>query len=99
MVPLQDGQRFGRREETLYSGIGELLWYLAGTDRLDFVSYYASKYNHNSSDGISVHGAYGPRLLRMRGIDQLASVMQLLKQRPSWTNRLRERRRRFERDP
>src|SRR4051812_33364910 len=47
---------------TVYSGLGELLWYLAGSDALDFICYYAPRYEENSSDGTTVHGAYGPRL-------------------------------------
>ncbi len=68
---------------TVYSGLGELLWYLAGTDALDFICYYAPRYEENSADGATVRGAYGPRLLRMRGIDQINNVLTILREKPS----------------
>ncbi len=51
---------------TLFSGLGELLWYLAGSDELNFITYYVSRYDEDSTDNVTVHGAYGPRFLRMR---------------------------------
>src|SRR5690348_7398962 len=69
---------------TIYSGLGELLWYLAGTDALDFIYYYAPRYEENSVDGATVHGAYGPRLLRLRGsINQITNVLALLRRKSS----------------
>jgi thymidylate synthase len=69
---------------TLFSGLGELLWYLAGSDALDFICYYAPRYEENSADGVTVHGAYGPRLLRIRDdINQIENILGLLKEKPS----------------
>lgn len=69
---------------TVFSGLGELLWYLAGSDTLEFICYYARRYEENSSDGVTVHGAYGPRLLRMRdSINQIENVLALLKAKPT----------------
>ena len=33
---------------TVFSCIGETLWYLAGTNRLDFIEYYRSKRRHRA---------------------------------------------------
>lgn len=44
-----------------FSAIGELLWYLSGSDKLDFISPYIPDYENYAEDGI-VPGAYGPRL-------------------------------------
>jgi len=62
------------RKGRIFSGLGEWLWYLSGTDDLEFVSYYLPGYKDESVDGETVHGAYGPRLFNMRGHDQLANV-------------------------
>ena len=63
----------------LYSALGELLWYLAGSDDLAFVQYYLGKDGYQSDDGKTVWGAYGPRLFRMRdGVNQIAQVKSIL---------------------
>ena len=70
------------RSETrgkLFSCLGELLWYLAGTDNLKFVTYYVPAYKEESKDGKRVYGAYGPRLFSMRGNDQVANVTKVLR--------------------
>jgi thymidylate synthase len=64
-----------------FSCLGELLWYLAGTDDLKFIQYYLSHYAKESDDGKTVFGAYGPRLFSMRGNDQIANVIKLLRER------------------
>jgi thymidylate synthase len=61
------------------SCIGELLWYLAKTKDLKFISYYLSRYQEESEDGRTVYGGYGPRLFDMRGTDQIKNVLTLLK--------------------
>jgi thymidylate synthase len=64
------------------SALGELLWYLAGSDRLDFIEPYVREYKRDADDGV-LYGAYDPGLFAMRGkVDQLQSVTALLKQRP-----------------
>jgi thymidylate synthase len=64
----------------VFSALGELLWYLSGSRATDQISHYISKYLEYDEDGI-VFGGYGPRL---RGeSDQLATVIGLLRERPS----------------
>ena len=66
-----------------FSCLGELCWYLSGSNELSFIEYYLPKYRNFAEDGV-LFGAYGPRLLRMRGLtNQLESVVALLKRRPS----------------
>ena len=67
---------------SIYSGLGELLWYLSGSKALDFISYYASQYEAETDDKVTVHGAYGPRLFSMRGVNQIQNVLELLRTRP-----------------
>jgi thymidylate synthase len=65
-----------------FSALGELLWYLAGSDRLDFIQPYVPEYKKDADEGI-LHGAYGPRLFAMRGnVDQLKNVTALLEGNP-----------------
>ena len=63
-----------------FSAIGELCWYLAKSDQLDFINYYLPQYSNNGGNG-RVHGAYGPRLFNWQGLDQFSNVVQLLKNR------------------
>lgn len=65
-----------------FSAIGELLWYLSGSDKLEFIEPYIPRYRNDAEEGI-LPGAYGPRLFAMDGgIDQLSNVANLLKERP-----------------
>jgi thymidylate synthase len=68
------------RKNTLFSCLGEFLWYLAGSDNLDFIEYYISRYKDFSDDGKTVFGAYGPRLFGpTSGTDQVRNVIQTLR--------------------
>lgn len=65
-----------------FSALGELLWYLSGSDALQFIEPYVVRYKDDAVDGI-LEGAYGPRLLNLRdGINQFDSICQLLKEKP-----------------
>lgn len=67
-----------------FSAIGELLWYLSGSNNLDFITYYIPKYARESEDKKTVYGGYGPRLFNLRNQhDQIDNVKRLLKKRPS----------------
>lgn len=64
-----------------FSALGELLWYLSGSDELKFIQPYVSQYKKEAVGG-TIHGAYGPRFFRMRGqVDQFANVERLLRER------------------
>jgi thymidylate synthase len=66
-----------------FSSLGELLWYLTGDNRLDFIEKYIGAYRKESEDGVTVYGGYGPRLFQQRGNDQLRNVTTLLRARPT----------------
>ncbi len=66
----------------LFSCLGELLWILAGSNSLDFIEHYISDYRKSSDDGLTIHGAYGPRMFGKRPNDQLARVISSLKSKP-----------------
>lgn len=66
----------------VFSGLGELLWYLAGSDDLQFIAYYLPQYTQDSEDGKTIFGAYGPRMFGLRGHDQMQHVVDLLTRNP-----------------
>lgn len=77
--------RLSRTENrsVLFSGLGELCWYLAGSNQLRFIEHYIPKYRQESSDGKTLPGAYGPRLLKTDGINQLEQISTLLRLKPT----------------
>lgn len=76
--------RLSRTESrgNLFSCIGELLWILAGTNKLDFIQYYLKDYHEFSDDKETIFGAYGPRMFGESPNDQVARVIKLLKAKP-----------------
>lgn len=67
----------------VFSCLGELLWYLAGTNDLEFICYYILRYREDSEDDKTIYGGYGPRLFNKRGQDQIANVLRILKENPN----------------
>lgn len=65
-----------------FSCVGELCWYLAGSNDLSFIKYYLPKYEE-SAEGGKLFGAYGPRLFSWDGINQVCNATSLLGLRPS----------------
>jgi thymidylate synthase len=63
-----------------FSALGELLWYLSGSDHLSFIEPYVPRYKCDAVGGV-LPGAYGPRLFAKGGtIDQISNVTQLLRE-------------------
>jgi len=65
----------------IFSALGELCWYLAGSKKVDFISYYIANYRKLAEDG-EIFGGYGPRLLNWRGINQISKVIEILTTNP-----------------
>jgi thymidylate synthase len=65
----------------LFSCLGELCWYLAKSNDLEFISYYIPKYVE-CSDGGEIFGGYGPRLFDWEGLNQMAKVRDILSKNP-----------------
>lgn len=63
---------------TIFSCLGELLWYLSGTNKLDFIKYYLSKYDLYSDDQETIYGAYGPRLFGRNQPNQVSNIIKIL---------------------
>ena len=73
--------RISRTEtkNTLFSCLGELSWYLSGSDIASHMTYYLPEYTKFAEDDGTVRGAYGPRLLgTYNSINQLENVISLL---------------------
>ena len=67
-----------------FSALGELLWYLSKKNDVEFIEEYIRAYAKEADEDGTIHGGYGPRLFAMRGsIDQISSVCELLRQKPS----------------
>ena len=64
-----------------FSCLGELLWYLARTKDLPFISYYLPAYK-KYADGQEIFGGYGPRLFDWDGLSQFDNVVDTLKEKP-----------------
>jgi thymidylate synthase len=62
--------------------VGEWLWILRGSDRLEHIAYYLARMRRYSDDGVVLRGAYGPRLFGRhpsQGVNQIASVLEKLR--------------------
>lgn len=93
LIELSDPRsRFSRTEGrgTLFHLLGETLWYLSGSDRLDFIEYYIPKYRDfidASRRATTAPGAYGPRLFGGGDRSQMAKMLATLKRGSTDTRR------------
>jgi thymidylate synthase len=56
------------------------MWYLSGSDDVESIRYYISKYRDSAESDGTINGAYGPRLFGTKnGINQIENVIRLLK--------------------
>lgn len=65
----------------VFSCLGEFLWILSGSNKLDFIQYYIPRYAESSDDAETIYGAYGPRLFGPPPNDQIPRVVSLLKRK------------------
>jgi thymidylate synthase len=78
--------RFSRTERrgALFSCLGETLWYLSGSKRLDVIEYYIPRYREYSElsrRAKTAPGAYGPRIFGGNGRTQYSTVIEHLRNR------------------
>jgi len=66
----------------IFSALGELCWYLSGSNRTDDIAYYAKYYRKFDEDGM-IFGGYGPRLVSFDGVNQIETVIQALRRAPA----------------
>jgi thymidylate synthase len=63
--------------------VGELLWYLSGSDKVKDISQYSDVWERLSDDGEHVNSAYGHRIFQQFGFDQWEFVKQKLMKDPN----------------
>lgn len=69
----------------LFSALGELCWYLSGSNDTEHIAHYISAYRTYDEAG-KVHGGYGPRLFGADGSGQVDYVIKALKAN-RWTRK------------
>ena len=65
------------------SGLGELCWYLRGTNDAEPILYYVQQYAENVEDDGTVHGGYGPRLFGSADQNQFQNIVDHLRRSPN----------------
>lgn len=65
----------------LFSSLGELCWYLSGSNDTERIAYYLSHYRDQDEDGV-VRAGYGPRLLLPPGRSPVETAVALLRRNP-----------------
>lgn len=65
---------------TPFSALGELLWYLSGSDDAAFVGAYIPFYVRPGKPP-TVNGGYGPRMRSRHGFDQLQAVIDMMRRK------------------
>ena len=63
--------------------VGELLWYLSGSNKLSAIKRYSKAWENLSDDGETVNSAYGYRIGKQFGFNQWEYVKELLKKDPN----------------
>ena len=70
------------RKADVFAQIAETCWVLSGRDDIRWLAEYLPRAPDFSDDGFTWSGAYGPRIRDMRGVDQLAYVVDTLRADP-----------------
>jgi thymidylate synthase len=73
------------RKSNIVFNFAEALWYLSGSNSLEFIHFYAPSISKYSSDGRTLRGtAYGPRIFNCggAGFNQWSSVIRTLRDDP-----------------
>lgn len=71
-----------RRNMSIRYALGELLWYLSGSNRTKDIARYSTVWERLSDDGVTANSAYGYRIREAFGFDQWAFVKQKLEADP-----------------
>lgn len=71
------------RGNNMIAAVAETLWVIAGRDDIAWLLSYLPRARDFSDDGLTWRGAYGPRLRKWNGVDQLAETRRLLLEEPA----------------
>lgn len=67
------------RKMPMRYAVGELAWYLSGSNRVDDIAQFAKKWAEISDDGLTNNSAYGHRIYTRFGFDQWEYVKNLIR--------------------
>jgi len=68
----------------IFSCLGELFWYLSGSNNSSQIEYYLPRYKEFSESDGTIHGGYGKRLFDMHSqYNQVERIISQLKRSPS----------------
>lgn len=70
------------RKMPMRYAVGELMWYLSGSNKTSDISQFSSVWNNLSDDGEHANSSYGYRIHSKFGIDQWEAVKEMLKKDP-----------------
>lgn len=71
------------RKMPMRYAVGELLWYLSGSNKLRDIQYFSSAWDRMSDDGETVNSCYGHKIQSFYGFDQWQDVIERLTQDPN----------------
>ncbi|MEW2914944.1 thymidylate synthase [Leisingera sp. JC11] len=77
-----------------FSPLGELFWYLSGSDSVEFIKHYIPNYPKLIKDEVKANGAYGPRIFgenahaKLQGRSEWDRVIRTLREREGSRNAL-----------
>lgn len=71
------------RKMPMRYAVGELAWYLSGSNRVTDIAQFAKKWAEISDDGLTNNSAYGHRILTRFGFDQWGYVKDLIRKDPN----------------
>jgi thymidylate synthase len=70
------------RRNNIFATIAESIWVLTGRNDIAFLDGYLKRAGEFSDDGVTWRAGYGPRLRDWNGTDQIAAVLNILKEAP-----------------
>lgn len=71
------------RKMPMRYAVGELAWYLSGSNRVQDISQYSKVWEQLSDDGKTNNSAYGWRIFSKFGFDQWEYIKELIKKDPN----------------
>jgi thymidylate synthase len=80
--PIKNMVESSVRKMSINYAVGELLWYLSGSNKLIDIKPYAKFWENISDDGETLNSAYGHRIFEKFGFNQWDYVKELLKADP-----------------
>ena len=81
--PTQNILKSDIRKLPMRYAVGELLWYLSGSNKLSDIKRYSKAWENLSDDGETVNSAYGYRIGKKFGFNQWEHVVNLLRKDPN----------------